>query len=455
MTAFTPPPPRSLPPEANKIREVFVSATARDLKALREQVADALKVVPAGVYLQEEWSSPAANVVSLSYDKLTDSDAYFGLFGFRYGWIPDGHVKSITELECDKALDHWRGPQHDPPPIFWFVPEPGTDLAVEILKEAERVLAEEYPNDEARREESRSRQRAFRDRLSQANRFVRTFGTVTQLRERAIATVQNWSIDIVLRAAARNRTAVVQIPPADLGAIGRSEQRDAVEAAVLAVTASGSPGLCLAVHGPGGAGQFEFKAFLEQSNPWEISATPHLITPSHEKFRMPSLVAATLAEMSLVQETQPPTIELVAAAIGERCRTEPVVMILHVWQLADDLDTYRNEFWLPLLAAARQLPATPQPRHPFIVVLMSVETLDTASAVFIDRVPATPADYDKIVLVPELGALSAKDVSSWLAGYKMGLQRRNEIAARVVGNGRPRDVYGELNDEAFWSTLQQ
>ena len=453
MPAFTLP-PRSLPPEKDRIREVFVSATAKDLKALREQVADALKGVPAGVYLQEEWSSAAADVVSLSYDRLIESDAYFGLFGFRYGWIPAGHVKSITELECDKALDHWRGPQHDPPPIFWFVPEPGP-LADDILAEAERVLAEEYPNDLARREESRRNQKAFRERLANLNRFVRTFGSVTELRERAITSVQNWSIDIVRAAAARSRTAVVQIPPAELGAIGRSDQRDRIEAAVLAVTAADSPGLCLACHGPGDAGQFEFKAFLEQRNPWEISARPHPITPAHETFDISSLIAATLTVMAQVQGSQTPTIELVAAAIGERCRTEPVVMFLHVDRLSDDLDKYRKDFWLPLLAAARQLPATAQPRHPFIVVLVSAKTIAPAAAVFIDDVPAAPADYDRIMLVPELGALSVKDVSSWLARYDMGLKRRTEIAARVVEDGRPLGVYNRLNLDGFWSTLQQ
>jgi hypothetical protein len=79
MPPFTVP-ARSLPRETDRIREVFVSATARDLSACRTAVADALKGVPAGVYLQEEWSSPAADVVALSYAKLTDSDAYLEPF---------------------------------------------------------------------------------------------------------------------------------------------------------------------------------------------------------------------------------------------------------------------------------------------------------------------------------------------------------------------------------------
>ena len=40
---------------------------------------------------------------------LEAASGYLGIFGFRYGWIPEAWNKSITELECDWALYRLRG----------------------------------------------------------------------------------------------------------------------------------------------------------------------------------------------------------------------------------------------------------------------------------------------------------------------------------------------------------
>src|SRR5687767_228830 len=110
-------PPRTADREANRIREVFLSATVKDLETYRTGVADALTRAKASVFLQEDWSGAAMDVVTLCLNRLADSDAYLGVFGFRYGWIPEDQSKSITELECDKALDLWG--RTTLPPIFW------------------------------------------------------------------------------------------------------------------------------------------------------------------------------------------------------------------------------------------------------------------------------------------------------------------------------------------------
>lgn len=445
-----------MPREADRIREVFVSATVKDLLIYRTEVADALSGVPAGVYLQEEWSGAAGDVVALSYAKLVDCDAYLGLFGFRYGWIPDSHVKSITELECDKALEFWGAKAWNPPPIFWFVPAPESDIAPELLKAAHAALEKDYPDDPTKRAESLRRQKEFLERLSRSGRFIRTFSSMRMLREKAITSVQNWSIDIIRAAAERRRSAVLQIPPAELGAIGRRTQRAAIEAAILAVNESDSPALCLAIHGNEDAGQFVFMAFLEQWNPWEISGKPHVITPSHERFDVPSLTAAALAEVAGAGASQTATIELVAEAIGDRCRTEPVVMFLHIDRLSGGLDTFRTAFWLPLLEASRHLPITIPRRHPFVLVLvLPTPVVAPLPLGLVESQPVSSADYSNVVLLPALSTITSRDVSAWLEQQGVALKARTEIAARVTGDGVPRGVYDRLNSDGFWNALPQ
>ena len=51
--------------EANVIREVFVSATAKDAADYRQQVGDALTQLSVAVFLQEYWAFAAHNVVDL------------------------------------------------------------------------------------------------------------------------------------------------------------------------------------------------------------------------------------------------------------------------------------------------------------------------------------------------------------------------------------------------------
>ena len=50
------------------------------------------------MFLQEYRAAAAQDVVTLCLNRLADSDAYLGVFGFRYGWIPGGEARSITEL---------------------------------------------------------------------------------------------------------------------------------------------------------------------------------------------------------------------------------------------------------------------------------------------------------------------------------------------------------------------
>jgi hypothetical protein len=440
--------------ESNVIREVFVSATAKDASDYRQQVGDALAQLSVAVFLQEYWAFAAQNVVDLCLTRLAESDAYLGVFGFRYGWIPDNQVKSITELECDKALQLWGNTQV--PPVFWFMPEPNTEAATLLDTAAAAILAIEYPNDPAARERSRQLQKAFCERLRGMNRFVTSFSTIQMLRERAMAAVSNWNQVILKAAAERSRSAVTEIPPGELGAIDREAQRDAIETTLLAVQDAATPGVCLVVHGDEAAGQFQFLAFLEQRNLWDISARPRLITPSHDQFDAASLAGAAFSAVAPGQTVQTSIFDDLATALAEGCRTEPMVMFVAIDRLTGGLDAFRNDFWLPLMAAAQARAQTVKQTNPFIVVLRTSSPVAAPLGTgLIDAPSDETSDYRNLVVLPELGSFTSKDVSTWLGTLDVKLKDRKAIADRVTGDGSPRGVYDRLNSDGFWTALNR
>lgn len=446
--------PRAVPRESDRIRDAFLSATAKDARDFRLGVGEALRPLNVAVFLQEYWAAPYQNVVTLCLNRLADSDAYLGVFGFRYGWIPDGFAQSITELEYEKALDLWG--QKTLPPIFVFLPEPGKEAAKQLEAAAIEELAREYAA-VADRGESRRLQKTFCDRIRGNNKFVRSFETLAMLREQALAAVAIWNEEILREVLSSRPPAAVQgIPFAELGSIGRDDLFDDIDDAYGAAVDAKAAGVCFVIHGPEDAGHVEFHAWLEARNPWEISRPVRLITPAHDRFDVTTLIAATLA--ATAPDLVPPasTIDVLAAALLERCRTEPVVMFLAIARLTGGLDVFRDDFWAPLVRSAQTQAVAGMPAHPFIIVLdlgfEMVQPLPPA-------VVATPLgkgwNPTSVVLTPALGALTEKDVESWLRDHEMKRADSQVVAARVIGDGRPRGVFDRLNSDGVWTRLAQ
>ena len=267
--------PELLRPQSEKISRIFFSATVKDCKGYRNEVKDAIvhRIPGTTVHLQEHWVGAWNDVVDRCLRELNDSHAYFGLFGFRYGWVPKGQGCSITELEFKAACDKWRGPSADAP-IFIFLPddcskkEP-SKAAIDLLALAEQVLDEEFGADERKKQRSRRSQDRLRKRVS-SGQTVNWFRDSQHLREQAITCVLNYNTTILesaLRAATEARGArrpgPTRIPDEELGIIGREPQLNALEEALGQVRmATDVPGACILVHGLENSGHRQFAAFL-------------------------------------------------------------------------------------------------------------------------------------------------------------------------------------------------
>jgi len=83
--------------------KVFISSTYLDNFERRRVVEDAVlraEMHPVGM---ERFTASANPTVAESEHLVGECDVYIGIIANRYGWIPDGHDRSITELEYNAA----------------------------------------------------------------------------------------------------------------------------------------------------------------------------------------------------------------------------------------------------------------------------------------------------------------------------------------------------------------
>ncbi|MFF0155818.1 HEAT repeat domain-containing protein [Micromonospora sp. NPDC005203] len=90
------------PGRRGKLR-AFVSSTFTDLRDCREQVRKALQRLGVADVAMETYTAEEARPVDKCLADVRSCDVYIGLFAWRYGFVPDGHQHSITELEYRAA----------------------------------------------------------------------------------------------------------------------------------------------------------------------------------------------------------------------------------------------------------------------------------------------------------------------------------------------------------------
>ena len=82
---------------------VFVSSTFTDMQVYRRKVQDALTQLEAVVRGMEQFGSKPGSPVEECLKVVQSCQLYVGIFGMRYGTVPDGHDKSMTHIEYDEA----------------------------------------------------------------------------------------------------------------------------------------------------------------------------------------------------------------------------------------------------------------------------------------------------------------------------------------------------------------
>ncbi|MCI0710137.1 MAG: DUF4062 domain-containing protein, partial [Chloroflexi bacterium] len=85
--------------------DVFISSTSLDLPAHRKQALDACLRMGMFPVMMEHLPSSSAGAITASLSMVDEAEIYVGIYAHRYGYIPDGHEISITEMEYNHAVE--------------------------------------------------------------------------------------------------------------------------------------------------------------------------------------------------------------------------------------------------------------------------------------------------------------------------------------------------------------
>jgi len=85
--------------------KIYVSSTFNDLQEFREQVRTSLRSMGHEDIAMEYYSAGEKRPVDKCLADVATADIYVGIFALRYGYIPKGQKKSVTEQEYRKAFE--------------------------------------------------------------------------------------------------------------------------------------------------------------------------------------------------------------------------------------------------------------------------------------------------------------------------------------------------------------
>ncbi len=85
-------------------KSVFISSTSQDLQEHREAVNRAIRRLRLMPVDMVDFGSQPGGAVNVSVDEVRRADYFVGVIAHRYGYVPEGAEKSVTEQEYDYAV---------------------------------------------------------------------------------------------------------------------------------------------------------------------------------------------------------------------------------------------------------------------------------------------------------------------------------------------------------------
>jgi hypothetical protein len=96
---------------------VMISSTAWDLPDHRSGIRDACERAGFEPHMMEKLPALDADAIEASLRLVDEAEVYVGVFAYRYGYVPQGHDISITEMEYNRAV------KRDIPRLIFFIHE--------------------------------------------------------------------------------------------------------------------------------------------------------------------------------------------------------------------------------------------------------------------------------------------------------------------------------------------
>ncbi|MCX6583676.1 MAG: DUF4062 domain-containing protein [Candidatus Aminicenantes bacterium] len=85
--------------------KVFISSTYEDLKEYRQKAIEAVNRYKCIPLAMELFGARAEEATTVCDKEIRECDVFIGIYAHRYGYIPGGETKSITQLEYDLAKE--------------------------------------------------------------------------------------------------------------------------------------------------------------------------------------------------------------------------------------------------------------------------------------------------------------------------------------------------------------
>jgi hypothetical protein len=98
-------------------RVVMISSTTQDLPEHRSGIRDACERAGFEPRMMEQLPALDAEAIHASLRLVDEAKVYVGIFAYRYGYVPNGHEISITEMEYNRAV------KRDIPRLIFFIHE--------------------------------------------------------------------------------------------------------------------------------------------------------------------------------------------------------------------------------------------------------------------------------------------------------------------------------------------
>jgi hypothetical protein len=454
-------PPRAPTPVA---WNVFLSSTVRDLKAYRLAIRTACRRHAQTTCLlsEEDWGGGYQDTVAKCLQQLAGSHGYLLVIGHWYGSIPppgalpagiDPDSRSITHLEFDAAISQWR--QANPRPMAVMAPAPGRRADKLLKAEARKILTAEGINES----EHAAALERFRQAVTADWKTVDQFEDKSDLLQLVVSRCLGFKGYTPSAAAAGTvrvpTTAVVsQVSDAQLGALGREPQLSAAKTLIAGLAARPDvPAVAMVVSGDQDAGQRALllrlidtvlKKYMPRREPSTLPVqcdTAAVVTWIGQSLGLPPLTAAT--PQSLAQ------------AIAAELKRQPLMFAIdRIGDLADGVNTFRQDVWVPLYQELHGLRARDRFTNR-LVAMVADYSGDASTFAASSTVDANPADGTLLRLLPVLGKVMRQDLFEWFDELDVpddAAGRRAALADRVMkdSKGVPLRAFNRLRGEVLW-----
>ncbi|MDQ1354878.1 MAG: hypothetical protein QG657_5187, partial [Acidobacteriota bacterium] len=85
--------------------KVFISSTRKDLAEYRDKAIELVLRHKCEPLAMEFFNAQTDDATTVCEGEIRECDVFIGIYAHRYGFVPDGETKSITQLEYEMAKD--------------------------------------------------------------------------------------------------------------------------------------------------------------------------------------------------------------------------------------------------------------------------------------------------------------------------------------------------------------